>query len=89
MICFFRVILTFIIHLKPLFSLNKFFTLFLITDNKSLKFLLLISSTLKVSAYPLNVLSFFETLISSENGHSRNNSSLLNFLILGFFMGCL
>ena len=47
---FFRVILTLIIYLKPLFSLNnssnKFFMLFLITDNKSLKFLLLIISTL-------------------------------------------
>ena len=46
----FRVILTLIIYLKPLFSLNNssnnFFMLFLLTDNESLKFLLLIFSSL-------------------------------------------
>ena len=50
LIHFFRVILTLIIYLKPLFSLNnssnKFFMLFLLTDNESLKYLLLIISIL-------------------------------------------
>ena len=50
LIRFFRIILTLTIYLKPLFSLdnssNKFFMLFLLTDNESLKFLLLIISTL-------------------------------------------
>ena len=49
-ICFFRVILTLMIYLKPLLSLNKlsnkFFMLFLLTENESLKLLLLIISTL-------------------------------------------
>ena len=50
LIRFFRIILTLTIYLKPLFSLNnssnKFLMLFLLTDNESLKFLLLIISTL-------------------------------------------
>ena len=50
LIRFFKIILTLIIYLKPLFYLNnssnKFFILFLLTDNESLKSLLLIISTL-------------------------------------------
>ena len=46
-------------------SSNKFFMLFLLTDNESLKFLFLINSTLEVSAYPLSALLFLEILISS------------------------
>ena len=76
------------VYLKPLFSLNnssnKFFMTFLLTDNESLKFLLLIISTLLVLAYPLSTLSFLEILIPSQNGNSRNNSWLLNFLIRRF-----
>ena len=47
---FFKIILVLKTYLKPLFSLNnssnKFFMLFLLTDNESLKLLLLITSTL-------------------------------------------
>ena len=69
LIRFFRVILTIIIYLKPRFSLNnssnKFLMFFLVADNESLKFLLLIISTLFVSTYSLSALYFLEILISS------------------------